>query len=95
MLTVLGVLSLFVVLWLLASGPKQRPKDDLLVFHIPNDIIANHRPAMSLNEREVRRRRILNEVFKLGFAAREEYEKKQMRDKDLADTPYYGMKTKY
>lgn len=82
-------MALFITLWGVAARGNDEQSNNTLVLDIPKEIIADHRPAISLSEREKRRRRLLNEVFILGLSARREVEHKQERDQDLSRAPYY------
>ena len=87
-----------IIFWLLVRYfVQQKPvvnfdRKDIaeLVFKLPREIIANDRPeGMPIDEREKRRRRLLNEMYQLGIHAREAYEAKQQEDLILARTPYF------
>ncbi|HOX41803.1 MAG TPA: hypothetical protein PK263_06500 [bacterium] len=57
-------------------------------FQIPRAVSANHRPSMPLEEREKRRNKLINEIYRMGFIARDQLEVKQREDRNLQNTPY-------
>lgn len=67
-----------------------RKEEVELVFKLPREIVANDRPElMPIFEREIRRRKLLNEVFNIGLHARRALEEKQKEDLILSRTGYY------
>ena len=63
-------------------------KNIKITFELPAEILLAHRPEMTLYQREKRRRKLMNDVFKLGFYSREAFESKQQEDEKLVNTPY-------
>lgn len=71
--------------------PKDDPAEKIkgitkITLELPREVVINHRPEMTLLEREKRRRRLLNDIFKIGFYSRECLEAKHRADKKLGDS---------
>lgn len=70
--------------------PKDKKEDDvgtdILTFTVPNKIIANDRPGMEPLEKERRRRKLLSEVYLIGFYSREQLEQRQRRDREISNS---------
>ncbi len=77
-----------IFLLLVVFDSKSTDTKNTLTFELPHKIIINDRPEMSLVEREHRRRKLLNECFKIGFYAREQLREKQSEDYKLSLTSY-------
>ncbi len=75
-----------------SSSPQYKNVD--VVLSLPVEIVANHRPTMSISERERRRRNLLQSVYALGFRHANAYKILDARDHDFSLLPYYYLSNK-